>query len=62
MGAFDKEDRWDEHIISIQVGINVSNGMLYDEESEVVDVKEERNIIMTGLEQYQGGAETAFRC
>jgi hypothetical protein len=55
MGAFDKEDRWDEHIISIQVGINVSNGMLYDEESEVVDVKKERNIIMTGLEQYQGG-------
>jgi hypothetical protein len=40
----------------------VSNGMLYDEESEVVDVKEERNIIKTGLEQYQGGAETAFRC
>jgi hypothetical protein len=50
MGAFDKEDRWDEHIINIEVGINVSNGMLYDEESEVVDVKEERNIIMTGLE------------
>jgi hypothetical protein len=40
----------------------VSNGMLYDEESEIMDVKEERNIIMTGLEQYQGGTETAFRC
>jgi hypothetical protein len=38
----------------------VSNGMLYDEESEIMDVKEERNIIMTGLEQYQGGTETAF--
>jgi hypothetical protein len=61
MGAFDKEDQWDEHI-SIQVGINVSNGMLYDEESEVVDVKEDRDMIMTGLEQCQGGTETAFRC
>jgi hypothetical protein len=68
MGAFDKEDRWDEQITSIQVGINgslsnaigvspmefqvVSNGMFYDEESEVVGVKEERDMIMSEFENF----------
>jgi hypothetical protein len=80
MGAFDKEDRWDEQITSIQVGINgtlnkaigvspsealmgfrvVSNGMLHADESEIVDVSEVRDMIMTGLEKYQEEQKRRF--